>query len=235
VIRLVALDMAGTTVDEGGAVYQALSDTIEAVTGRPVAHADLARWQGADKREAITGLLSAGRGTGEGDPDARVVDDAFADFSARLDNAYLSEPPKPIDGVEAAFVQLRAAGVAIALTTGFSRRVASGLLDGLGWEAGRTIDVVVTAEDVGEGRPSPRMIQRAMELTGVRDPAEVLAAGDTLLDLEAGANAGIAAVVGVLTGAQDRATLESGPSTHVIASVSALPQLLATIDGGLTP
>ena len=30
-----------------------------------------------------------------------------------------------------------------------------------------------------------------------------------------------------------RATLESGPSTHVIASVAPLPQLVATIDGDL--
>jgi phosphoglycolate phosphatase-like HAD superfamily hydrolase len=71
------------------------------------------------------------------------------------------------------------------------------------------------------------MIEHAMALTGVTDPRHVVVAGDTLRDLEAGANAGAALVVGVLTGAQDAAALEAGPSTHVIASAADLPDLLA--------
>ena len=123
--------------------------------------------------------------------------------------------------------RLRATGVRVVLSTGFPDRVAHALAEQLGWTVGTTIDGLVTAEQVGAGRPSPRMIEQAMALTGVTDPRRVVVAGDTLRDLEAGANAGVALVVGVLTGAQDAATLEAGPSTHVIASAADLPDLLA--------
>jgi phosphonatase-like hydrolase len=224
-IRLAVLDMAGTTVDEGGAVYRALDAAVAATTGRPVPEAALARWMGADKREAVAGLLAA-LGAPHGAAD---VEATFAEFSARLDEAYLAVPPSPIAGIEDAFAGLRARDVRIVLTTGFSTRVATVLVLGLGWRVGATIDGVVTAEQVGAGRPSPKMIERAMALTDVADPRQVLAAGDTLLDLQAGANAGAGAVVGVLTGAQDRATLEAGPATHVIASAALLPELIDTL------
>jgi phosphonatase-like hydrolase len=221
-IRLAVLDMAGTTVDEGGAVYRALDAAVAAVTGRAVPEAELARWMGADKREAVAGLLAA-LGAPHGPAE---VDHAFAEFSARLDDAYLAEPPRPIAGIGDAFAALRARNVCIVLTTGFSTRVAMALVDGLGWRVGETIDGVVTAEQVGAGRPSPKMIERAMALVGVADPGEVLVAGDTLLDLQSGANAEAGAVVGVLTGAQDRATLETGPATHLLASAALLPGLV---------
>ena len=224
-ITLAVLDMAGTTVEEGGAVYAALDAAASAAIGRPVAPAELARWYGADKREAITGLLTAA-----GAPhDAAAVDAAFADFSQRLDAAYLATSPAPIAGVESAFAALRAAGVRVVLSTGFSDRVAHGMVDGLGWKVGEVIDGVVTAEQVGAGRPSPRMVEQAMADHGVTDPAEVLVAGDTLLDLESGANAGAGAVVGVLTGAADEATLRTGPATHIVASVAELPALVAAL------
>ena len=221
-IQLAVLDMAGTTVAEGGAVYAALAATVVAACGSTVPDAVLQRWMGADKREAITGLLTA-VGAPHGDAE---VDAAYADFCRRLDDAYLTTPPTPIPGVEAAMAQL-ATSVRVVLTTGFPDRVAHTLIEALGWTVGSTIDGLVTAEQVGAGRPSPRMIEQAMALTGVTDPQHVVVAGDTLRDLESGANAGVALVVGVLTGAQDAATLEAGPSTHVIASAADLPDLLA--------
>jgi phosphonatase-like hydrolase len=230
-IRLAVLDMAGTTVDEGGAVYVALAGAIGAALDRTVAEAEVRPWMGADKREAITGLLTALRAA----PTAAEVDDAFADFSRRLDAAYLSTPPTPVAGVEAAMAAMRMNGVRVALTTGFPGRVADALLEALGWEVGRTIDAVVTAEQVGAGRPSPRMIERAMALTGVTDAAAVAVAGDTVRDLEAGANAGAAVVVGVLTGSQDAATLGAGPGTHLLPSVAELPTLLAALRTGDGP
>jgi phosphonatase-like hydrolase len=222
-IRVAVLDMAGTTVAEGGAVYAALAATVAAASGSTVPDPELQRWMGADKREAISGLLAAvGATHGEAE-----VDEAYTDFCRRLDDAYLTTPPVPIPGIEAAMARLRATGVRVVLTTGFPDRVAHALIDALGWTVGSTIDGLVTAEQVGAGRPSPRMIEHAMALTGVTDPRHVVVAGDTLRDLEAGANAGAALIVGVLTGAQDAAALEAGPSTHVIASAADLPDLLA--------
>jgi phosphonatase-like hydrolase len=218
VIDLAALDIAGTTVEEGSAVYRALHDAVRR-HGSSADVADVARWMGADKRTAIRALLELG-----GDPGA--VEPAFADFERLLREAYDAAPPIAMPGVLDAFAALRGRGARIALTTGFSADVTGLLLERLGWTDG-VVDAVVTTDDVPAGRPAPYMVHRAMERTGVTDVARVLTVGDTVLDLEAGTHAGARFVVGVLSGGVPRAVLEAAPHTHVVDSVADLPGLLA--------
>lgn len=215
-IELVALDMAGTTIQEHGAVYVALREAVEAAVGAPEG-ADIDRWMGADKRETISALLKG--------PAPAVVEEVFLDFHGRLSAAYAARRPAPLPGVEEAFAALRNAGVKIALTTGFDRSITTALLDLLGWDA-TVVDAVVCADDVAAGRPAPYMVFRAMELTGVRDVAAVLTAGDTVLDLRAGANAGAGIVAGVLTGSMTALQLGAERHTHLLPGVADLPALL---------
>jgi phosphonatase-like hydrolase len=123
-----------------------------------------------------------------------------------------------------AFARLRAAGARLALNTGFDRSVVDLILAETAWPEG-LVDVVVCGDDVAAGRPAPDMIRLAMARVGVTDPRRVAVVGDTRLDLEAGANAGVAWRIGVLTGAHDRATLERAPATHIIPSIEDLPGL----------
>ncbi|MCD0449491.1 phosphonatase-like hydrolase [Actinocorallia sp. API 0066] len=215
-IELVALDMAGTTVQENGAVYVALRAAVEAAGGAPDAAA-IDRWMGADKREAIAALL--------GGADPATVETVFADFHTRLTAAYKATPPEPLPGVEKALAALRASGVKVALTTGFDSSITTLILDVLGWDSS-VVDAVVCADDVPAGRPAPYMIFRAMELTGVRSVGSVLVAGDTERDLRAGANAGAAFVVGVLTGGMTAEQLGVERHTHLLPGVADLPALL---------
>lgn len=217
---LAALDIAGTTVEEGGAVYRVLTDVVRG-HGAPAADADVRAWMGADKREAITALLGLPGDT----PDRDTVEAVHTEFVTRLTEAYVTTPPTPLPGVPEAFAALRAAGVRIVLTTGFDRQITDPLLDALGWDTG-VLDGVVCAGEVAAGRPAPFMIQRAMELTGVTDPARVLVAGDTVLDIRAGHAAHAGVVVGVLTGGQTEAELAAEHPTHVLAGVHLLPGLL---------
>ena len=217
-IRLAALDIAGTTVDEGGAVYRVLADVVRHHGGDP-SDADIRAWMGADKREAIAALLSVRL-------DERVVDQAHSAFVGYLAAAYAADPPKPLPGVVEAFAALRAAGVKVALTTGFDRQVTDPLLAALGWSIPEVVDAVVCAEEVGAGRPSPDMIFRAMSLAGVSAAASVLVAGDTVLDVRAGLAAGAGFVVGVLSGAQKGEELQAAGATHVLGSVAEGPRLL---------
>ncbi|MFD0472481.1 HAD family hydrolase [Nonomuraea thailandensis] len=167
-IELAVLDIAGTTVEEHGAVYLALEEAVRAAGGAPSA-ADIRRWMGADKREAITALLTGApggqgaeppsggpraepaggsrAGAPDGRPSEEVVDAAFADFRARLGAAYAARPPAPLPGVPEAIAELRAAGVKVALTTGFDREVTTALLAAIGWEHG-VLDAVVCVDDV---------------------------------------------------------------------------------------
>ena len=59
---LAALDMAGTTVDEGGLVYSAVEAAVAEAVGGPVPAGLMSQWKGTSKEEAIAGLLRAKKG-----------------------------------------------------------------------------------------------------------------------------------------------------------------------------
>ncbi|NYI77543.1 phosphonatase-like hydrolase [Nocardioides panzhihuensis] len=224
--QLAALDMAGTTVDEGGLVYDVLESTVADAAGEPVPHDLLQQWKGTSKREAIQGLL---RGLGQ-DPSTGQVDKIFDGFGERLVTAYRETPPQPFPGVPEMFATLRSRGVKVALQTGYSTEIAAAILDGLGWtvgaDAGSTVDAVITSDLVAASRPAPYLVFRCMEATGVQDVRRVLVAGDTPNDLGAGTNAGAGFVVGVATGSFTHDQLAGEPHTHLLPSTAALPALL---------
>jgi phosphonatase-like hydrolase len=217
-IDLAAFDIAGTTVQEHGAVYTALREAVNAA-GADASTAQVERWMGADKHESIAGLLA------DRHPAPATVEDVYADFVGRLTAAYRARPPSPLPGVPATLAALRERGVKVALTTGFDRAVTDELLASLGWDDA-VVDAVVCADEVPAGRPAPYMIYRAMERTGVHDVSRVLVAGDTVLDLLAGTNAGAGAVVGVLSGGGSTAALGAVRHTHLLASVAEVLALL---------
>jgi phosphonatase-like hydrolase len=220
--ELVVLDMAGTTIDEGLAVYRVLEETVVAHGGTP-SEADIAKWHGSAKHEAIRALLSPK----DGPPlSVEVVKPIVEDFRARLAAAYAERPPVALPGITQALADLRAAGIRVALNTGFDRDVVTSLLAALGWEGDAVADAVVCGSDVPAGRPAPFMIYRAMEELNIQDISRVLVAGDTPRDLEAGTNAGAGFVVGVLSGASDKEELSAHPHTHLLSSVADIPGLV---------
>lgn len=229
-ITLAAFDMAGTTVNDGGAVYDALENAVTE-TGVTVTPENLQIWMGVEKREAITALIELGGGVAD---DATVAE-TFDRFRALLDEYYTAQPPTPIDGVPEAIAQLQAAGIKVALTTGFSRDVAESILAGMGWTVsadptaapgGVRVDALSCGDDVAAGRPAPYMIHRVMEATGIINVADVLVAGDTAVDVQSGLNSGAAISIGVLSGKLDRASLEKESPTAVLDSVAAIPAYL---------
>lgn len=216
-IDLVVFDMAGTTIDDHGLVYVALEQSvIEA--GAAVQPVDLQKWMGTDKVRAITALLQLGaiEATDE------VVASVFGQFRQILAEAYALHPPVALAGVELTLRELRRRGIKTSLSTGFSDDVAEPLLASLGWTIGEgsdhLLDAVVTTSDVAAGRPAPYLIHRAMERTGVTDVRRVLAAGDTIVDVQAARNAGVISV-GVLTGGLSRLDFDGQPNDYVLESV----------------
>lgn len=218
-IELAALDIAGTTLNEGEAVYAVLRRTVED-RGAVITDDDLVAWMGTEKRQAITELFALGGVA----TDEAGIDEAFAWFKAELGRVYAENPPQPFPGVEEAIAELRARGIKVALTTGFSTEITEPLLAAVGWSVPETLDAVVCGSEVAQGRPALYMIFRAMELTGVLDVRSVLAAGDTYADLLAAHHAGVIGV-GVLSGAMDEAALSAQPHRHIVGSVADLPDL----------
>jgi phosphoglycolate phosphatase-like HAD superfamily hydrolase len=71
------------------------------------------------------------------------------------------------------------------------------------------------------------MLFHAMEAAKITSVAEVMAVGDTPLDLQAASNAGLRGMVGVLSGAGAEEQLRREPHTQIVRSVADLPALLA--------
>jgi phosphonatase-like hydrolase len=211
-IRLVVLDVGGTIIEDRGDLPEALQSAF-AKHGITVTPAQIAQWRGASKREIVRHFA----------PKEELAAAIYKDFSARIIEVYRSVPP--IAGVEDAIRKLRDSGYLLAANTGFDREIAHSIFERLGWE--KYFAAIVTSDDVAKGRPSPYLIFHAMETARVDRTAEVIAVGDTPLDMQAGSNAGLRAVVGVLTGTGTREKLRNEPHTHIVPSVADLPALIA--------
>ena len=215
-IRLAVLDMAGTTVRDGGVVERTFA-AVMAEMGLPADEAAMdhvRRTMGQPKIEVFRSLLG----------DEEAAGRASAAFDRILSAAVAGGDVVALPGAEDVLRALRSAGVKVCLTTGFSAGVRDAIIDHLGWRP--LIDLALAPADAGRGRPWPDMILTAVLRLGVDAVQEVAVAGDTVSDLESGTRAGASIVAGVLGGAHDRARLEGAPHTHILDDISGLPALL---------
>jgi phosphonatase-like hydrolase len=217
-IKLVVSDMAGTTVQDTGEVARAFAQAL-ADHGVEANVEQINAVRGASKREAIATLVAQRYK----DADPARVEAVYASFKSHLQRVFTREA-KPVTGALETFAWLRSHDIKLALNTGFDRDITEILLDALQWRA--IADAVICGDDVKQGRPAPYMIFRAMEATGTTDVRQVLNVGDTVSDLQAARNAGVAVSVGVLSGAHKREQLAREPHTHLIPSIAELPALV---------
>jgi len=216
---LACLDMAGTTVRDDGAVEAAFTTALAAVgvapgtAGYAEAQEVVRDTMGWSKADVFAALL---------DPDEAVR--ATAAFAGAYEALVAAGDVDEIPGARAVMRSLRSRGVRVCLTTGFAPSTRDALVDALGWRD--EIDLALSPADVGRGRPAPDMILGAMDRLGVDEPGAVAVVGDTVSDLEAGSRAGVGAVIGVLSGAHDEATLAAAPHTVIIADVRGLLAVL---------
>ncbi|WP_339922576.1 phosphonatase-like hydrolase [uncultured Cyclobacterium sp.] len=223
-IKLVVLDMAGTTVDEDNVVYKTVQKVINDKGFNVSLEEVLAHGAGKEKHQAITDVLKACTSSTD---IVNIASEAFANFKPTLKLTYEQLEVKSFEGVKEMMEGLRARGIFVVLNTGYDRKTASSLLLKLGWETGKDIDGLVTADDVTNGRPQPDMIHKAMELCGITDPKEVLKAGDSTIDIEEGKNANCGLTIGVLTGAQKEVQLKTAHPDFILPSLASLAEALA--------
>jgi len=219
-VEMVAFDVAGTVLNDDGLVISAFKNAFEA-TQPDLWPTHGERWtqyaidtMGQSKIHVFTELLG----------DAEKAQAANVAF----EESYLSEIAEvgaaPIEGAEDLFKHLRAKGIAVTLTTGFSRTTLDTLLNQLGWKD--LIDLSVTPGEAGRGRPHPDMLNMAVEVLGITNPSHVIVCGDTAADMQAAVSFGASQVIGVLTGAHDVHTLHDAGATSVINSVADLKSLI---------
>jgi phosphonatase-like hydrolase len=216
-IKLVVFDIAGTIIKDHGEVVHAFASALRK-NDVAFSEEELKRWKGASKREVIRHFVGRG-GSGRDE----LVEKTFRSFCEELESAYDREL-QPIPGAKETFAWCREQGILLATTTGFYREISDMILERLDWRS--LFAANISSSDVPLGRPAPYMIFRAMEASGVHNVKQVVNVGDTPLDLQAGSNAGVAGIVGALTGEHSRESLKRERHTHIINSVAELPALI---------
>ncbi|MFH9370203.1 phosphonatase-like hydrolase [Streptomyces anulatus] len=229
--RLVVLDMAGTTVADGGLVEQAFSAAAQRLGVRP----------GSDEHARQLAHVRATMGESKisvfrhlfGDEDrAQRANTAFEEAYGELVDA---GRVAPVPGAREAVERLASEGRTVVLTTGFARPTQDAILAALGWQD--LVPLTLCPADAGgRGRPFPDMVLAAFLRTGaVDDVRRTAVAGDTSYDMLSGVRSGAGIVAGVLTGAHDKDRLTRHGATHVLGSVAELPDLIARAEAAGPP
>ncbi|MBF6329416.1 phosphonatase-like hydrolase [Nocardia transvalensis] len=221
-IELAVLDMAGTTVADGGLVLRAFDAAATAAgleadgPDREAARKYVVDTMGQSKITVFRALF--------GDEDRAHL--ANRAFEAAYDE-FASEAV-PIPGAAEAISALRAAGIKVALTTGFSRGTQDKLLAALGWSD--LADLTLAPSEAGRGRPYPDLVLTALMRLRINAVDRVAVLGDTASDIASGLAAGSRIVAGTLTGAHDEDRLRAAGATHIVPSVVQFADLLLPFD-----
>jgi len=217
---MVAFDVAGTVLNDDGLVISAFKKAFEAT------QPDLWPTHGVEWTQYALDTM----GQSKIDVFTKLLGDVEKAHQANVafEESYVQEIAEvgavPITGAEDIFKYLRSRGVAVALTTGFSRSTLDRLLIELGWKD--LIDLSITPSEAGRGRPYPDMLNMAVEVLGITKPEHVIVLGDTASDMQAAVAFGAGQAIGVLTGAHDEHTLHDAGATSVINSVADLKSLI---------
>lgn len=223
-LELVVFDLVGTTIQDRGEVPDALQGAL-LEHGLELSANHLKHLRGLSKRELVARLLGENVQAAHQGLEAKA-DAVYESFLTKLMGTIESGSVQALEGSAETFAWLRAHRVKVVLSTGFNRRITDLLLDQPSWSSG-LIDASVCLDDVSQGRPAPYLIFRAMENAGVASVHRVAAVGDTVSDLQAAHNAGVAQAIGVLSGDQGREELSAEPHTALVDSVASLPALWA--------
>lgn len=214
-MHMAVFDMAGTVIDEGGAVYKTLYETMRAF-GLSVGPRDVDRWHGASKYEVLDHFLANESTVGEFAQRQRDLHRLFED---NLKQIYFSRNSvKLIDpSVPQLFEGMRLNGTKVALNTGYSSDIQLAIINNL--RLGGAIDDRIASDEVPRGRPHPHMIEQLMINNGIEDPRRVMKVGDTPNDILEGIRAKCAKQYGVLSGAGTHDSLKRAGATEVLNSV----------------
>lgn len=116
-----------------------------------------------------------------------------------LQKQVLQQGSSLIPGVAEAISKLRAAGLKIGSSTGYTRELMSVVLPEAAAQ-GYEPDVVMCADDAPAGRPAPWLNLRAAELLKVYPMSSIVVVDDTVVGIQAAKNAGMHAIAVSLTG-----------------------------------
>jgi phosphonoacetaldehyde hydrolase len=256
-LKAVILDWAGTVVDHGsrapmGAFVRAFAQfgvTISVADARgPMGMAKLDHIRAVGR--AVNTAWRAKHGHDFSEADANAIFDVFEPMNV----AAIKDHADIIPGALEALAAIRAQGLRVGSTTGYTRPIMAELAP-LAAASGYAPEVTVCAGDLPAGRPSPLMMWHAMAALGVWPAETVVKVDDTPPGIGEGVNAGTWTIGLALTGniaglsadelaalpeaeravirARATAEMQSAGADLVIDSIAALPAALAQIEAKL--
>lgn len=203
-LRAVVLDWAGTMVDHGSLAPMDVFVRSFATFGVAITVEEARGPMGMAKRDHIAAVMRLPRvsaawqdkhGSAPGEADIDRVYDVFVPMNVEV----VSDFATLIDGAAEAARRIRARGLKIGSTTGYTREIMAPLLP-LAAAQGYAPDNLVCAGETAEGRPSPLMMFRTFLDLGVWPAWRVVKVDDTEVGIAEGLNAGCWTVGVALTG-----------------------------------
>jgi phosphonoacetaldehyde hydrolase len=226
-LKAVILDWAGTAVDAGSLAPLRTIQKVFARHGIAVTEAQARKDMGLAKREHIRRLLAViAPSATESDGDA-----FYAEFiPAQME--ILAEYSTLIPGVREAVERMRARGLRIGSTTGYTREMLDLLVE-RAREQGYVPDCSITPQEAGGGRPHPYMIYLAAIRMQTYPLNAFVKIGDTPSDIEEGRNAGTWTVGVAGTGNSSREELAEAKPHYIVNSVAEIDSVLDAIEGDM--
>lgn len=195
-ITTVIFDWAGTTIDFGSVAPVSAFREAFRQYGIEVSEEETRAPMGMLKIDHIRTMLAApelaarfeaAKGRRPDESDAQAIYASFEPAQMAVLTQHCDLKPGLIDCVKA----LRAKGIRIGTTTGFTREMMA-VVAPEAERFGYKPDLVVTAEDAdGRGRPYPYMIFENMRRLGEVEVRRVLKVGDTVSDIEEARASGV--------------------------------------------
>ena len=194
-IPAVFLDWAGTVVDHGSIAPVKAIEAVLASAGVSVPPAVIRRDMGLAKKDHVRRLLQEDEVIQQwkslygSDPAETDVDRLYAQLAPKMMEA-LSVYSQVISGAPEMAARLRARGIKLAGTTGYTRPMLD-TIEKLAAQQGYATDASLSPEDVGAGRPFPWMCYRLAIDLRVYPLSACVKVGDTDSDMHEGRNAGM--------------------------------------------
>ncbi|MFC6322850.1 phosphonoacetaldehyde hydrolase [Companilactobacillus baiquanensis] len=203
-IKAVVFDWAGTTVDYGSlapviAFKAAFSDAGIEINDQEIRRdMGITKWDHIGKLLKMPDIFQQWEKEYNRLPDFQDRRRLYEDFQSSL-LFYVKDSTSLKPATLDAFNYLKDQGIRVATTTGYTPEMMQ-LVKDSAFKLGYQPELVLTSDDVdGDGRPSPRMIQKIMNEFGLSDPKELVKIGDTIVDIEEGKNAGVN-TIGIVEG-----------------------------------
>lgn len=254
-------DWAGTTIDYGSfapmgvfiEAFRTFDVTISTAEARgPMGRPKWDHIQALLKDPAIAGRWAARHGKLPANQDVDRVYDVFVPMNEEVVASYATLVP----GTKAVMENLRARGMKIGSTTGYTRSIMERVLP-LAAAQGYVPDNLVCADDLPEGRPGPLMMYKCFVDLVVYPPTAVIKVDDTAPGIAEGVAAGCVAVGVTLSGNEvgrtpdevaalpreavddlrqsAAAKLRAAGAHHVIDTIADLPALIDRLETEVRP